>query len=87
MAVEILVHGRVQGVFFRANTKIQASQLEIKGFVKNLDTGQVFIHAEGNKLKIEKFIKWCRKGTEPAIVEHLEIEEVPDKSYSGFVIK
>jgi acylphosphatase len=44
----IKVTGKVQGVFFRASTKAVADQLGVKGFVKNLSDGSVYIEAAGD---------------------------------------
>ena len=44
--LDIIVEGKVQGVFFRAATKAVADQLGVKGFVKNLANGTVYIEAE-----------------------------------------
>jgi acylphosphatase len=65
-ATHINVHGRVQGVWFRAGTKEKADELGLLGWVKNRPEGTVEIHAEGEKPQLEKFIAWCRKGTPAA---------------------
>jgi acylphosphatase len=51
----IKVTGKVQGVFFRASTKAVADQLGVKGFVKNLSDGSVYIEAEGDEFALEYF--------------------------------
>ena len=70
----ILVRGRVQGVFFRDHTQRWASSLGICGWVKNLESGQVEILAEGEKEKIEDLIRSVEKGPPLSRVESLDIE-------------
>jgi acylphosphatase len=52
--------GRVQGVFFRANTRDFAEQVGVFGWVRNLPDGSVGAVFEGDKDKIEKLIEWCK---------------------------
>ena len=53
--IEFRVSGKVQGVGFRFRV-LQASQnFEVKGFVKNLDSGKVLVEAEGEKEQLELF--------------------------------
>ncbi|MDP6476716.1 MAG: acylphosphatase, partial [Nitrospinaceae bacterium] len=61
-AVHIIVHGRVQGVFFRASTQTRALELSLVGWVRNLPDSSVEIHAEGDRENLELLIEWCRQG-------------------------
>jgi len=72
--VHIFVYGRVQGVFYRANTRKKAKELGIKGWVRNLYDGRVEIMAEGEEEDLRKFIEWCKRGPELAHVEKIELE-------------
>ena len=85
-ANHIIVHGRVQGVWFRAGTKEKADQLGLLGWVKNRPEGTVEIHTEGEKLQLEKFIAWCHIGTHAADVTSLDIDEVMVQKYKSFDI-
>ena len=58
-AVHIIVHGRVQGVFFRASAQGRAVELSLVGWVRNLPDNTVEIHAEGDRENLELFIEWC----------------------------
>jgi len=78
--VHIFVSGRVQGVFYRANTRKKAKELGIKGWVRNLYDGRVEITAEGKEKDLKKFIEWCKKGPELAFVENIKVEW---KDYKG----
>jgi acylphosphatase len=85
-AIHIIVHGRVQGVWFRAGTKEKADELGLLGWVKNRTEGTVEIHAEGEKLLLEKFITWCRIGTPAADVISIDIDEVMVQECKSFDI-
>ena len=70
--VHIIVHGMVQGVFFRANTIRQARALGLSGFVRNLPDGTVETIAEGPRESLEQFASWCGRGPEMARVSKLD---------------
>jgi acylphosphatase len=52
--------GKVQGVFFRANTRDAAVQFDVSGWVKNLWDGSVEAVFEGEREDIMKLISWCK---------------------------
>lgn len=58
----LVIKGRVQGVFFRLETREQAAALGLTGWVRNKPDGTVEIVAEGYRKDIEKLIAWCRLG-------------------------
>lgn len=72
--VELIVHGHVQGVFFRAFTSRIAKSLGIKGYVSNSSQGTVEIHAEGNRDKLEEFVNSLYSGPPEALVETIDIK-------------
>jgi len=71
--VEIIVHGQVQGVFYRSEAKKVALRLGLKGFVKNNADGTVKAVAEGPIDELKEFIELCKKGTEMSNVSKLKI--------------
>lgn len=75
MAFRILVKGKVQGVYFRASAAKMAEQFFISGHAKNLKSGDVEIHAQGEKEQLELFIDWCWKGPLNAKVKDVLVEE------------
>jgi acylphosphatase len=85
--LSILISGRVQGVFFRAMTKHKADELGIKGFVKNLGDGSVYIEAEGSHHQLIAFESWCRKGPPLAQVVRADITEGLMKFFPDFSIQ
>jgi acylphosphatase len=76
----IILSGRVQGVAFRYYAREVASRLGVKGWIKNLVSGEVEIVLEGKRKEVEKMIEWCREGPPLAMVESIEINWLP---YSG----
>lgn len=70
--VHIIVHGKVQGVFFRDYAKKEAEKLGLTGWVKNTKTETVEITAEGDKLELRKFIVACEQGSPLAKVNKVE---------------
>ena len=86
-SVRIIVRGKVQGVYFRHSTQMKAEELGIKGIVKNLPGGEVYIEAEGEVNEMEEFIAWCRdEGSHSSIVSGIQVEEQPAKGYTRFDI-
>ena len=84
---KITVKGRVQGIFFRASTQKMASQLAIKGAVKNTPAGNVEIIAAGEKKAMQEFIKWCHKGPLAAKVTEVIVEPFTGSvDHTGFII-
>jgi acylphosphatase len=71
---EITVNGLVQGVGFRYYILRQAQNLALKGYVKNLFSGEVYILAEGERGMIEEFIKLTRTGPLHAHVKNCRVE-------------
>ena len=71
----ILVSGKVQGVFYRASTKQMADLLSLKGFVRNEPEGTVYIEVEGPEDILVKFIQWCHHGPDRAEVSYVSVTE------------
>ena len=74
-----VVHGRVQGVYYRAFTSRVAKSLGIKGYVKNvIGTGGVEIEAEGDRAKLEELLRQLEVGPPEALVENIVHDHPPD---------
>ncbi len=56
------IHGRVQGVFFRAFVSDLCHEMELTGYVRNLRDGSVEVVAEGDKSKLEKLLVHLKEG-------------------------
>jgi acylphosphatase len=84
----LYISGRVQGVFFRYETKAMALKLGVNGWVRNLPNGQVEALVEGEKEKVEKLIEFCRRGPPGAHVTQVDVKwESPTGEFKSFVIK
>lgn len=77
-AARFIVGGRVQGVFFRAETREQASTLGLRGYAKNLPDGRVDILAVGDAEAIDRLADWLRRGPPQARVDELERVDVSE---------
>ena len=86
--LNIFVIGRVQGVFFRDNTKAIAMNLGLTGYVRNLDGGGVEILAQGEESALRQLLDWCYRGSLLAKVEGLSFDwkEIGERTYGKFAI-
>jgi acylphosphatase len=86
--VNILISGRVQGVYFRRFTLNKAKDLGIKGTVRNNEDGRVEIVAQAEADILEAFIQWCHKGPITARVDKVELVELQgqEDKFSSFEI-
>lgn len=74
--VHVRVHGRVQGVYYRASAQEEAQRLGLVGWVRNRADGTVEAVAEGEDTAVESFLAWCRRGPERARVDDVEVERL-----------
>lgn len=86
--VRVCVHGRVQGVFFRASTRDKARSYGIKGWVKNCFDGSVEAVFEGEKDAVDKVVNWCGKGPADAFVKRIDVswEEYSDEFHEFSIV-
>lgn len=80
------VTGKVQGVFFRANTQQTAEKLGITGWVRNASDGRVEVLACGTEQQLASFETWLRQGPPRARVDDLQIEVHSVQECTGFQI-
>jgi len=88
-SVRAIVHGRVQGVYFRAFTSGCARELGLSGYVRNLSGWRaVEVQAEGERDKLERLIDHLKAGPPGARVERVETSwSEYSGSYSDFSIR
>jgi acylphosphatase len=84
---KICITGWVQGVGFRWSAANEARNRGIKGFVKNLNNGDVYIEAEGSREQLNAFVAWCKKGPDPGYVESVKVDASSPMNYSDFQIQ
>jgi len=71
----LTVKGTVQGIFFRQFCKEHADKLGLRGFVRNLESGDVEVVVEGESEGIERLLRFLRKGPEHAQIRDVVVEE------------
>lgn len=69
----VFVSGRVQGVFFRFETRRLARRLGVRGWVRNRRDGRVEAVFEGEREDVERMIEFCRWGPSGARVTNIEV--------------
>ncbi len=79
-AVHVIISGRVQGVFFRMETRRTAERLGVGGWVRNRADGTVEAIFEGETDKVDQAVDWCKKGPPNASVSDVAINE---NDYTG----
>ena len=67
-----IISGRVQGVFFRMETKRAADRFGVSGWVRNLKDGTVEAVFEGDRNRVEAILEWCRQGPPHADVSNVK---------------
>ena len=84
--IRIKISGNVQGVMFRKFIKDEADKLEIKGHVRNLESGEVEVMAEGNPEKVDEMISCCKKGAPHSSVKSVDIQEMNHIGFDDFKV-
>ena len=80
----LLVSGRVQGVFYRSWTVATARALGVTGWVRNLRSGEVEIHAVGPEAAVAALAERCRQGPPAAEVEEVEVFQAAAEPFDRF---
>ena len=88
MQMFVIITGKVQGVGFRNFTQLNAKQLGINGYAKNLPNGTVEVVAEGDKAQLDALVVLLKKGPRFARVDSLNVDERPfTGEYKAFGIR
>ena len=88
IARKYVVSGRVQGVGFRFFAERVGNELGLRGYVKNLWSGNVEAYAIGDEVQLEDFKRRLAEGPRMARVESVQESEAPvDKTYRTFGIE
>ena len=83
----VVVHGRVQGVFFRDSCRREATSRGVAGWVTNRPDGAVEAVFEGDADAVRALVDWCRRGTRGADVESVEDTSEEPEGLSGFDVR
>ncbi|MFN8186575.1 MAG: acylphosphatase [Gaiellales bacterium] len=86
MRARVCVTGRVQGVYFRAETQLRAEGAGVSGWVRNAADGSVEAVFEGDAGSVEHLIAWCRLGPRGARVDGVEVSYEAPHGETGFRI-
>ncbi|SVB06486.1 uncharacterized protein METZ01_LOCUS159340 [marine metagenome] len=82
-----IIHGRVQGVFYRDSTRKVARDLGIKGSAVNRSDGSVQVIAKGTPEVLKELKAWLRQGPEMALVENVEEVDIENQlEFNDFII-
>jgi acylphosphatase len=83
----VRVRGRVQGVFFRAETRERARSLDVDGWVTNAPDGSVEAVLEGDRERIDSLVRWLGRGPSLAEVEDVEVDWEEPRGERGFTVR
>lgn len=81
-----MIHGRVQGVFFRDSTRRRAESLGVAGCARNLPDGTVEVVVEGEVAAVAAVERFCREGPRGASVERVDAYDEPAAGLRGFAV-
>jgi acylphosphatase len=88
VARRVVVHGRVQGVFFRATTREQARLHGVVGWVRNRADGTVEAWFEGRPRDVDAVLNWIHAGgPRHASVDRVEVAEEPAEGHRRFAVQ
>jgi len=83
----VVVHGRVQGVFFRDSCERMARSAGVSGWVRNRNDGAVEAVFEGERAAVDRMVAWARQGPRRADVEDVEVFDEEPVGESGFRVR
>jgi acylphosphatase len=87
VAKRVVVHGSVQGVFFRDTTRRKAESRGVRGWVRNCSDGSVEALFEGDPEAVEGMVAFAREGPRGADVERVDVSEAEPEGAGGFQIR
>lgn len=80
----VVVHGLVQGVWFRDSCRYESEAGGVRGWVRNNRDGTVEAAFEGAPDAVERVVDWCRVGPPRAVVTHVDVREEAPRGERGF---
>jgi acylphosphatase len=83
----VVVHGQVQGVFFRDTCRREARRLGVAGFVRNVDDGTVEAAFEGDPDAVSTMVDWAHSGPTGAQVSRVDVTEEKPEALTDFEVR
>jgi acylphosphatase len=83
----VVVHGRVQGVWFRESCRRIAGEQGVAGWVRNRADGTVEAVFEGDAQPVSVVVSWCRIGPARAEVTGIDVTEETPEGVVGFAVR
>ncbi len=87
VARRVVVHGRVQGVFFRDSCRAEARKTGVHGWVTNAADGTVRAHFEGLADAVDRLVAWVHQGPPYAVVERVDVQDAPVEGMDSFEVR
>jgi acylphosphatase len=83
----VVVHGHVQGVFFRETARRRAQSASVSGWIANRPDGEVEAVFEGEREAVERLVEFCREGPRGARVDWIDVVAEEPESLAGFAVR
>lgn len=88
ICLHLHISGKVQGVCYRISAQMQATELGLKGFARNLPDGRVEIIVMGDLEATDAFVDWCQKGPAMAGVSKVSSKSIDcPENFGGFDVR
>lgn len=73
---QLIIKGKVQGVWYRANCREKGLELGLTGFVRNEPNGSVYAEGQGDQEALQEWAQWCKHGPVLAKVNTLKQQKI-----------
>ena len=83
----LVIHGRVQGVFFRDTLRRLADRADVAGWARNTEDGTVEAVLEGEREAVERLVAFAGRGPEGARVDRVDVSQEEPEGLGGFSIR
>ena len=81
---QLRIHGRVQGVYYRASMVAEATRLGLHGWVRNRADGSVEALVHGGAPAVQALVDWARRGPPQALVERVDVADAEPRTLPPF---